>query len=570
MSGSVKLRAALLAILAVQIAVSLLAHQSYRLTAFGDVTTTLLMVWATLAMLFNVRSATRSTRAFWLLMTSGFALWTIANFSWGWVEVIQKREVPNPFAADVVLFIHIVPLVAALLLQPHRGSAKPKFSRLDLLLLAVWWLYLYLIIVIPWQYVHLDLERYGFSFNLIYLVETATLVVTAGVFWQRTSQPWRTLYGHLFGAALLYMLSSQLASLAIDRDRYYTGSIYDIPLVASILWFVWIGSSASALHLAPESRDEPEAVLTWPSLLAMVAALSTPIIAIWIVAATDVTANVRYFRLIVTLVAIVIMSAILFVRQALLDRRLVHLLHDSHESLVQLREVQSQLVQSEKLASLGKLVAGAAHEINNPLAAISGYAELLREKGPEVSSLAQKIVEQCRRTKTLVSDLLMFAQEHRSAKSRVEIEAVLGSALKLKEPELEARNVRLVLDGPRQLPAVEGDANQLLGVFLRIIANAADALQSNGGTLTVRTAIEEPSVVIEFQDDGPGVKEPARIFDPFYTTKPVGQGAGLGLSVCYGVIKAHRGQIFCRNNPQGGATFRILIPALEVAAAAAT
>lgn len=569
MTGSSRLHIVLFTILASQVGVSLLAHKSYGLTAFGDVTTTLLMLWATAAMLANVRSATDSTRTFWLLMTAGFALWMVHNASWAWVEVIQRKDVPNPFAGDVVLFIHIVPLVAALVLQPHRGNAKPKFSKLDLVLLAVWWLYLYLIAVIPWQYVQLDLERYGFSFNLIYLVETTTFVLTAGVFWQRTAQPWRTIYGHLFGAALVYMLGSQLASLAIDRGTYYTGGMYDIPLVVAIVWFIWIGSSARQMCLVPESRDEPEAVLTWPSLLAMTAVLSTPVIAIWIVTTPELTAGVRSFRLVVTLAAIVIMTAVVFVRQALQDRRLVQLLHDSNESLTQLREIQSQLVQSEKLASLGKLVAGAAHEINNPLTAISGYAELLRESGEGVSPLAQKIVEQCRRTKTLVGDLLMFAQEHRSAKSRIEIEAVLGSALKLKEPELAARNVLLVVNGQGRLPAVEGDANQLLGVFLRIIANAVDALQANGGgTLSVHTTIEKESVVIEFQDDGPGLKEPARIFDPFYTTKPVGQGAGLGLSVCYGVVKAHRGQIYCRNNPQGGATFRILLPALEAAAAA--
>ena len=569
MSGTGRLRFVLLAILAGQIGVSLLAHKSHELTTFGDLSTTVLLLCATLAMLANVRIASGATRTFWVLMTAGFALWTLDNALWAWVEVIQGKEVPNPFAGDVVLFIHIVPLVAALALQPHRGNSKPKFSRLDLVLLAVWWLYLYLITVIPWQYVQLDLERYGFSFNLIYLVETATFVITAGVFWQRTAQPWRTMYGHLFGAALLYMLGSQLASLAIDRGHYYTGGLYDVPLVAAILWFVWAGISAMGLELGPESSEDVEAVLTWPSLLAMLAVLSTPIIAIWIVATPELTPRVRSFRLIVTLVAIVIMAAILFVRQALLDRRLVQLLHGSNESLEQLRQVQSQLVQSEKLASLGKLVAGAAHEINNPLTAISGYAELLREKGGDISPLALKIVEQCRRTKMLVSDLLMFAQEHRSARSRVEVEAVLGSALKLKEPELAAKNVRLVVDGTRPLPAIEGDANQLLAVFLRIIANAVDALQTNGGgTLSVHTALEQQSVVIEFQDDGPGIKEPAHIFDPFYTTKPVGQGAGLGLSVCYGVVKAHRGQIYCRNNPQGGATFRILLPKLEAAAAA--
>src|SRR5690349_7573913 len=126
MPGRSRFRIVLLAILASQIVVSLVTHKGYELTTFGDLSTTVLLLCATLAMLANVRVASGTSRTFWILMTAGFALWTIDNALWAWVEVVQRKEVPNPFAGDVILFIHIVPLVAALVLQPHRRGAQPK------------------------------------------------------------------------------------------------------------------------------------------------------------------------------------------------------------------------------------------------------------------------------------------------------------------------------------------------------------------------------------------------------------------------------------------------------------
>jgi signal transduction histidine kinase len=114
------------------------------------------------------------------------------------------------------------------------------------------------------------------------------------------------------------------------------------------------------------------------------------------------------------------------------------------------------------------------------------------------------------------------------------------------------------------LPGVRGDANQLLQVFFNVIDNAIDALEeAGGGRLTVRTALEQQHVVVEISDTGPGIKDPRLVFDPFYTTKPVGKGTGLGLSICYGIVQEHGGRISCFNRPEGGATFRIDLPAVS-------
>jgi signal transduction histidine kinase len=127
-------------------------------------------------------------------------------------------------------------------------------------------------------------------------------------------------------------------------------------------------------------------------------------------------------------------------------------------------------------------------------------------------------------------------------------------------------SVRVEIEEQGAVPMVEGDANQLIQVFLHIIANAIDAMEGNeAGTLTIAVKVEQEQVEIGFIDTGSGLKEPRRVFEPFYTTKPVGKGVGLGLSTCYGIIRQHGGEIDCRNRPEGGAVFRLVLPATAAA-----
>jgi two-component system NtrC family sensor kinase len=143
------------------------------------------------------------------------------------------------------------------------------------------------------------------------------------------------------------------------------------------------------------------------------------------------------------------------------------------------------------------------------------------------------------------------------------VNTIITSAAQLRRLDLRGKNIRVELQNGTVLPAVRGDSNQLLQVFLNIINNAVDAmLEIEGGTLTVRTLVENRTVVILFSDTGPGIRDTRLVFDPFYTTKPVGKGTGLGLSICYGFIQDHGGRITCYNRPEGGATFRIELPAV--------
>jgi len=202
--------------------------------------------------------------------------------------------------------------------------------------------------------------------------------------------------------------------------------------------------------------------------------------------------------------------------------------------------------------------------LNNPLTAMMGYSDLLSttELSGEQRVLIQKIEQQVRRTRTLVSSLLSFAKQVPAEKTLVDINALVQTAVKLCLPQSRGPNVQVHTNFARELPRVLGDSNQLLQVCLHITNNALHAMTDTGGTLTVTARLQDASVLLEFSDDGQGMQEPDRVFDPFYTTRPVGQGPGLGLSVCYGIIQEHNGKITCQNRPEGGAIFRIELPAV--------
>jgi len=221
-------------------------------------------------------------------------------------------------------------------------------------------------------------------------------------------------------------------------------------------------------------------------------------------------------------------------------------------------------VQSEKLISLGQLVAGAAHEINNPLTAILGFSEMLaleRNLTPSQEDFVEKIRRQAQRTKDLVSNLLDFARQTPGQKTAVDVNALLQTVIKLSETRMQRRQIRVELDLGLRLPTVPADKNQLLQVFLHLSRNAVDAMEPQGnGVLRIVTRAEENEVVIEFSDTGEGLKEPERVFDPFYSTKGVGQGTGLGLSAAYGIIQEHHGKIVGHNREEGGATFEVRLP----------
>jgi len=230
-------------------------------------------------------------------------------------------------------------------------------------------------------------------------------------------------------------------------------------------------------------------------------------------------------------------------------------------------DLQSKLMHTEKMAALGQLVSGVAHEVNNPLAAIVGFTDLLLEN-PQVPEGAKEelrvILQEAQRTRIIVQNLLSFARQMPAQREPVQVNAVLRQTLKLRAYDFSNHGVELVERYEENLPVVVGDPHQLQQVFLNILNNAYDAIQETRrpGKIEVLTMQRANELEILIRDNGPGILQPERIFDPFFTTKEVGKGTGLGLSICYGIVRAHHGEITARNNQDGaGCTFLVRLPA---------
>src|SRR5579863_5543441 len=248
----------------------------------------------------------------------------------------------------------------------------------------------------------------------------------------------------------------------------------------------------------------------------------------------------------------------------------VRLYEETCRAYEDLRKTQEQLLQSEKMSAVGQLIAGVAHELNNPLTAILGYAQLLETEGlnPRAQDFVSKLFKQAQRTHRVVQNLLSFARQRKPERDDVDVRKVLEETLALRDYDLKINNIKVESNLPAEPAMVVADPHQIEQVFLNVINNAVDAILETGrnGTLKIQVSTQSGHVCTQFTDDGAGIKDPKRIFDPFYTTKNVGKGTGLGLSICYGIVKEHGGDITASNNPEGsGAMIEVRLPASATA-----
>jgi PAS domain S-box-containing protein len=230
--------------------------------------------------------------------------------------------------------------------------------------------------------------------------------------------------------------------------------------------------------------------------------------------------------------------------------------------------LEEQLQHSEKMASIGLLAAGVAHEVNTPLAGISSYAQMLRgrlEADDARSELLEKIEKQTFRASKIINNLLNFARSSPAEFETLDVNKIVLDVLSLLEHQLERAHIKVRQELAESLPAVRGNENRLQQVFFNLILNAKDAMP-RGGWLTLATRAEDDTLIVEVRDTGHGIPKEhvRRIYDPFFTTKGLGRGTGLGLSVSYGILQEHGGAIFVESAPGQGTTFQVALPALAV------
>lgn len=238
-----------------------------------------------------------------------------------------------------------------------------------------------------------------------------------------------------------------------------------------------------------------------------------------------------------------------------------------------LKKAQHALVQSEKMAAVGTLSAGLAHEVKNPLSAVLGYAQLSKRKLGQPEALKQHldtIENETRRCNEIIGNLMQFSRQEKGEHSAISVNEVVEKAIAIVDHQLSLKGIRIETALGRDLPPISGNANQMQQVLMNLMINAQQAMGDGGGAVDLATFVEGESVLITVSDTGPGVEEDlaAKIFEPFYTTKPAGQGTGLGLSVSYGIIQDHGGEISVKRADNGGAKFVIKLPLMTESAVA--
>jgi len=243
----------------------------------------------------------------------------------------------------------------------------------------------------------------------------------------------------------------------------------------------------------------------------------------------------------------------------------------SGRDVTDLKRLEEQLIQAEKLAAMGQMLAGVAHELNNPLTAVLGVTELLRERAGHDESFMRQLDlthRQARRAARIVQNLLKFSRPGSAQKKLLDVNNLIERTLQLHEHSLRRNNIEVDFRPDTGLPGILGDANQLIQVFLNLVTNAEKAIREvhESGRLTIRQGRSGDRISITFQDDGVGIRPEAlpRLFDPFYTTKRTGGGTGLGLSICMSIVREHGGLIEAEALPAGGSAFTVTLPPAPV------
>ena len=560
--------AAVAALLLSYTIVSLVSKPGFALSAFSDITNFSLWIIAVGAMLWAAFSNQGRTRWFWLLLAMGGAMVGANLGAWFVEEVILRKSPPEPFWADIPLFLQPVPMMAAAAMRPGSRQQVQKFylSTLNFLILVFWWVYIYAFLIFPNEYIVFNKVFFNNYYYILFVMESAVLLAILGGMAMVAEGAWRKIYWNLFFAGSMYLLAFQWLNAALERDEYYSGSIYDVPNTASICFFILIAISArhvpaEALSSSPLERRRTDL----PGILAAMAVLSLPVIGLCELYLGPHFNQLLPYRVSVTMIAILVVGVCVYLRQRLMTNEMERLLFDSEQNFERLHRVQTQLMQKERLAGVGQLVSGVAHELNNPLTAVMGYSDLLRDQaaeGPERQRL-ERLGAEARRMKRIIDNLMSFARPPQEGRRQMDISMIIRESQMLCEYQLRCGGITAELNFPADLPRVSANEGQLKQVFVNLFTNAAQALEhASEKRIRIEGRLEAGKIVIRFCDSGPGFMDLTRAFDPFYTTRPVGQGTGLGLSICYGLIREHGGIISVKNLEPNGASVTIEFPAV--------
>jgi len=370
------------AIFLLHIGVAAFVKPSFQLTMFGDALPCGLLIVAILAVRENFRFPRGVLPLFWKLMAAGLFQMLLSQAYWFYYDSLRRYSAPSPVIGDTLFLLAHVFFLSAFVLRPHSASAGSdmRLRHLDFALLTFWWLALYGYFALPWQIVIQDFTKYNPTYYLIALIQHLVIITGLALVWRRSAGLWRTFYGSFICLFVLIAAANLLQSVTIDWGSYYSGGFYDTPFLVSLLMVTVVASFGPSLR--PDEDETPNREINqslWTARIAMVAILSLPVIAFFGSFEKNVPEDVSAFRLNLVFIAMLVLSGLVFWKLTLLARELRRLVRLSQASIENLKSVQARVTHSQKLAALGRLAAGATHEISNPLTAILGYSELLTD-----------------------------------------------------------------------------------------------------------------------------------------------------------------------------------------------
>jgi signal transduction histidine kinase len=391
--------------------VAAFAKPSYTLTMIGDTFPCAMLFVAILSARENFQHNYGVLPQFWKLIAAGLSFMLLSQCYWFYFDTLRLSSSPTPVIGDALFLLSSVFFLLALTLRPHILSpgSDLRIRRLDFALLSLWWFALYAYFAIPWQLFVQDFTKYNPAYYLLAFIQHFAIVVVLLVLTTKHSGEWRRFYACFLFAFILVGGGNLLLSVAIDRGKYYSGSFYDTPFLVAVYSFSFVAAfSCSYQPSKGASPDWEYKQNRWTARVAMIGILSLPIIAFFGFYEKGLSPEIATFRLRVVFAAMFVLGILVFWKINLLARELGHLVQLTHASVENLKSVQARLAHSQKLSALGRLAAGAAHEISNPLTAILGYSELLGDipaLTPDDREQAEGIQRQVHHAQSAVNSL---------------------------------------------------------------------------------------------------------------------------------------------------------------------
>jgi His Kinase A (phospho-acceptor) domain len=366
----------------VHLGVAAVVKPSFSLTIVGDTFPCLLLVIALLATRENFARTAGLLPLYWKVTAAGILNMFLSQAYWFYYDSLRRYSTPSPVPGDSLFLLAHVFFLSALALRPHAASAgrELRIRWMDFGLLTLWWFTLYGYFSLPWQAVVRDFSKYNPTYYVLALIQHVAILIVLAVLWLHNRGAWRRFYGNQVIVFVLITAANLILSVSIDRGVYSAGSFYDTPFLLAVVGFTYLACLSPGLE--PTEGHAPNRELSqslWTARIAMIAILTLPVIALCGYFERNVPGSVAGFRLRVVFWAILMLGALVFWKLNLLARELEYLVQLSQSSIEKLKSVQARVTQSQKLAALGRLAAGAAHEISNPLTAILGYSELLAD-----------------------------------------------------------------------------------------------------------------------------------------------------------------------------------------------